>query len=140
MDRRNFIRFGVAATAGGLIVPSISLAEGTMSGAGGIYFTKDQPGRWAAKAGGHAPMITLQKGDGQTAVEVVTPHEMKQYEHYIIKHILLDKDYNFIAEYMFDPDKDLQPRSEFKLDGYSGALFAISTCNKHDTWLTMAEV
>jgi len=45
MDRRNFIRFGVAATAGGLIVPSLSLAEGTMSGAGGIYYTKDKPGR-----------------------------------------------------------------------------------------------
>ena len=92
MDRRNFIRFGVAATAGGLIVPSLSLAEGTMSGAGGIYYTKDKPGRWAAKACGHATLIMLKKTCAETTVEVVTTYEKKQYVHYTIKHMLLNKD------------------------------------------------
>lgn len=140
MDRRTFMRFGVAATASGLIVPTASLAAEANNGVGGIYYTKDQPGRWAKKAGGHVPLINLQKNGGESLVEIVTPHEMNKYEHYIVKHILLDKNYNFLAENMFDPDKDLQPHSEFKLDSYSGAVFALSVCNKHDTWLSMAEV
>ncbi len=139
MDRRHFIQFGLAATASGLVVPTASLAAGSRTTAGGLYYTQDQPGRWAAKAGGHVPQVSLQKGQGSTLVEVVTPHEMKKYEHYIVKHILLDKDYQFLAEKLFDPTTELQPRSEFKLDNYSGPLYALSVCNKHDTWLSMAE-
>jgi len=138
MDRRNFIRFGLVATASGLVVPTASLASDTRAGAGGIYYTKDKPGRWAAKAGGHVPLVSLQKNGEETLVEVVTPHEMKKFEHYIVKHILLDKDYNFLAENLFDPTKELQPRSEFKLDSYNGPLYALSVCNKHATWLSMA--
>lgn len=143
MDRRNFIRFGLAATASGLVVPTASLAADTQAGEGGIYYTKNQPGRWAAKAGGHVPQISLQKNMGKTGretlVEVVTPHEVKGFEHYIVKHILLDKKYNILAEYLFDPTKELQPRSEFKLGSYNGPIFALSVCNKHDTWLSMSE-
>lgn len=134
------MRLGVAATASGLIVPTASLAAAAKIGGGGIYYTKDQPGRWAKKAGGHVPLINLQKSEGESLVEIITPHEMNKYEHYIVKHILLDESYNFLAERMFNPEKDLQPRSEFKLDSYSGAVFALSVCNKHDTWLSMAEV
>ncbi|WP_286240816.1 desulfoferrodoxin family protein [Neptuniibacter halophilus] len=140
MDRRSFMRLSLAATASGVLIPTAALASDKMSGAGGIYYTKEQPGRWAAKAGGHVPLITLQKSGADTMVEVVTPHEMKEYEHFIVKHILLDKDYGFIDELMFDPTKDAQARSEYKLTGYTGAIYALSVCNKHDTWLSMAEV
>ncbi len=139
MDRRSFLKFGMTATASGLMVPTLALAGESSSSAGGIYFTKEQPGRWAAKAGGHVPLITLQKSGADTLVEVITPHEMKGFEHYIVKHILLDKDYNFVSENMFDPSKDAQARSEFSVKDYSGPLFALSVCNKHDTWLSMAE-
>lgn len=140
MDRRSFVRFDVAATAAGVIVPVTSFAVETMNGAGGIYYTKDQLGRWAKKAGGHVPHINLQKNGSESIVEIITPHEMNKYEHYIVKHILLDQDYQFIAEHMFDPSVDMQARSEFKLDDYHGTVFALSVCNVHDTWLSMTEV
>ena len=139
MNRRNFLRFSAATTAGGLIVPTAFAAQ-SMPGAGGLYYTKDQPGRWEKKAGGHLPVVSLQKDGANTMVEVITPHEMKMYEHYIVKHILLDADYQFITENMFNPETDKQARSEFKLEGYSGEIYALSVCNIHDTWLAMASV
>jgi superoxide reductase len=90
--------------------------------------------------GGHLPSIELDKGGEGITVRVVTGHEMKDYEHYIIKHQLLDKDFAFLDEHMFDPMKDKAPISTFSLLAYSGPLYAISMCNKHDTWLNVIEV
>jgi len=109
--------------------------------AGGLFYTKDAPGRWSKKVGGHLPNIETAKGaGGKLEVKVVTAHEMKGYEHYIVKHVLLDKDFRFIDERMFNPTVDKAPISTFTLDAYQGPLHALSVCNKHDTWLNVIEV
>jgi len=142
MNRRSFIRIGMAGTAAGIIAPQIVLAS-PMGGkikhnsmAGGVYYTKDEPGRWAKKAGSHSPIIE-KIDDG---VRVVTGHPMKQDKHWIIKHILLDSDFNFISENLFDPKKDNAAISTFSLSNKSGAIYALSVCNLHDSWLTMLEI
>lgn len=70
-----------------------------------------------------------------SAVEITTGHEMDGYTHYIVKHTLLDADLNFVAETMFDPEKDA-PISQHSIKGLSGPLYALSLCNKHDLWVT----
>lgn len=142
MDRRSFIRIGMAGAATGIIAPQIVLA-GSMGNkissngmAGGVFYTKDSPGRWAKKAGSHSPII--EKTDG--GVRVVTGHPMKQGKHWIVKHVLLDSDFKFVSENIFDPYKDKAAISSFSLAGQSGAVYALSVCNLHDSWLTMLEV
>jgi len=142
MDRRSFIRIGVAGAATGIIAPEIVLA-GSMGKkmsssnmAGGVYYTKESPGRWAKKAGSHSPII--EKAD--TGIRVITGHPMKANNHWIIKHVLLDSDFNFISENVFDPNKDKAAISNFSLTGQTGAVYALSVCNKHDSWLTVLEI
>jgi len=142
MDRRSFIRLAVAGSAAGIIAPEIVLAgskkisSNPMSG--GIFYTKDSPGRWAKKAGPHSPIIQTSSGKGGLVVDVVTSHPMKGYKHYIVKHMLLDKNFNFIDEKVFDPMKD-SPVSQFTLKSHSGPIYALSVCNLHDSWLSVAE-
>lgn len=137
MQRRAFIRLSLA---GGMVAGALPqrLLAGTDSPsmAGGVYYTQDQPGRWKDKAGGHLPRIEKSlAADGTTRIQVTTKHPMNGYEHYIIKHQLLDQNYQFIAERMFNPNQD-QPSSEYSLPaGYSGMVYALSMCNKHDLWL-----
>jgi superoxide reductase len=98
------------------------------------------PGRWEKKAGGHLPALSIEgSGDGRM-LRVVTGHEMRGYEHYIIKHIMLDQDLNFVTENMFNPTKDAAPVSAFPLKGFSGTVYALSVCNIHDSWLNVIEV
>jgi len=142
MDRRSFIRIGMAGVATGIIAPKIILASeaggkiNSNSMAGGVYYTKDSPGRWAKKAGSHSPILE-KTGSG---IKVVTGHPMKQGKHWIVKHVLLDSDFKFIAENVFDPAKHKAAISEFSLNGQSGAVYALSVCNLHDSWLSMLEV
>ncbi len=139
MNRRNFIRLGFAGAAAGIIVPKLVLAN--LSGmAGGLYYTKDAPGRWSKKVGGHLPNIEVSKGNDGVFLHIVTSHEMKAHEHYIVKHVVLDKNFNFIAEKMFDPIKDKAPISDIAIGKYQGLVNVLSVCNKHDTWLNIAEV
>ena len=139
MERRDFIRLSAAA---GMLAPTLSIAEAGKKPApqGDLFYTKDAQGRWAGKGATHLPIIEAGKADGKASVKITTPHEMKGYEHYIVKHVLLDKDYKFLNEHMFDPTKDAVAMSEFSLAGYSGTVYALSVCNKHDLWLNSAEV
>ena len=147
MKRRDFIRLSVASAGASLIAPTITLANNNLadddnkqSTSRDIYYTKEAPGRWAGKVATHLPVIESTKADGKTIVKVVTPHEMKGYEHYIVKHVLLDKNYKFIDERLFDPTKDNVAVSTFTLTNYSGTVYALSMCNKHDLWLNSAAV
>lgn len=141
MHRRSFIRIAMAGAATG-IVASESVLAGTLGSkistrmAGGVFYTKESPGRWAQKAGSHSPI--LEKVDG--GVRVVTGHPMKENDHWIIKHVLLDNDFKFITENMFNPSKDKAAISNFSLSGQKGAVYALSVCNIHDSWLTMLEI
>ena len=140
MDRRDFVYMGLVGFGGSVIAPRMVLADIPANPmAGGVYYTKEAPGRWSKKVGGHLPSIELDKGEEGISVRVVTGHEMKGYEHYIIKHQLLDMNFAFLDENIFDPMKDKAPISTFLLPAYSGPLYAISMCNKHDTWLNVIE-
>ena len=139
MERRNFIRLSVAGVGAGIIAPAIALAGSSKSGAD-IYYTKDAPGRWAGKVATHLPTIEIEKTGGKVIIKIVTAHEMKGYEHYIVKHVLLDQNYKFLDEQLFDPTKDQAAISTFALHDYSGPIYALSMCNKHDLWLNGADV
>ena len=142
MERRDFIRLSVASVGTGIVAPSMVLAEGAkqVKGASDIYYTKEDPGRWSGKVATHLPNIEIEKTGGKVTVKIVTPHEMKGYEHYIVKHVLLDQNYKFIDEHLFDPTKDTAAISTFTLNDYSGSIYALSMCNKHDLWLNGSEV
>jgi superoxide reductase len=141
MERRDFIRLGVVGAGVGILAPTIVLAENSKQIAtGNIYYTKDAPGRWSEKVATHLPNIEIQKSGGNVAVKIVTAHEMKGYEHYIVKHVLLDQNYKFIDEHLFNTNNDKAPISMFTLRGYSGPIHALSMCNKHDLWLNSVEV
>ncbi len=141
MDRRSFIRIGMVGTTASIIAPNIVLA-GSLSKkisshnmAGGIFYTKETPGRWAKKAGAHSPIIQ-KTGSG---VRVVTGHPMKPGKHWIVKHVLLDSDFKFVAENIFDPTKHNKAISDFKISGNKGVLYALSVCNLHDSWVSVLE-
>ncbi|MFC1836192.1 desulfoferrodoxin family protein [Thermodesulfobacteriota bacterium] len=146
MDRRAFVELAMLGGAATLFAPKLVSASSGDSAlksnmAGGVYYTKEAPGRWSKKVAGHEPKIEKKAGsDGKTEIIVTTAHGMKAWEHYIVKHMLLDKDFNFIAEKMFDPTKDKKPVSTFKLDKYKGPLYALSMCNKHDCWVAVITV
>lgn len=140
MDRRNFIRLGLASAGGTLVLPKMVLAECAPVMAGGMYHTAETPGRWSKKVSSHLPNVETEKRPEGTAVMIHTRHEIEDYDHYIVKHMVLDGNYRFIDERMFIPGKDKEARSEFVLDAYSGPLYVLSVCNKHDTWLNTAEI
>ena len=147
MDRSSFIRLGLIGVSAGIILPACQSKESDVSEAsvdpkaGGVYYTAEAPGRWSDKIGGHLPKIEVQKGDGNTAaIRVINIHPMDKYVHYIVKHQLLDSNFNYIDEKMFDPLADREPISEFELTDYSGTLYALSFCNIHDVWLNSVEV
>lgn len=148
MQRRDLIRFSLATAATGTLIPATAFAGDAAHHphhpnplAGSVFYTKEAPGRWKGKEDSHLPQIQAEKKDGALLVRISTAHEMKGIEHYIVKHVLLDKDHGFIAEKLFDPtQKDAAAVSEFSLDGYSGRVYALSVCNKHDTWMNSAEI
>jgi superoxide reductase len=142
MERRDFIRLTVASAGASLIAPSLTFAasEQQVAQTSDIYYTKESAGRWEGKVATHLPTIEVTKAEGNATVKITTPHEMKGYEHYIVKHVLLDKNHKFLHEHMFDPTKESVAVSTFTLKNYSGTVYALSMCNKHDLWLSSAEV
>jgi superoxide reductase len=141
MERRDFVRLSAVGLATTLITPTLALAKNVkLPPVSDIYYTKDSPGRWKDKVAGHLPSIGIEKAGSNITIKVVTSHEMKGYEHYIVKHVLLDQNYKFLEEHMFNPDKDKAAISTFTLENYSGAIYALSMCNKHDLWLNSATV
>jgi superoxide reductase len=140
MDRRNFVRLSITGAAAGIVLPETTLAgKGNQPYEGGVYFTKASPGRWGKKATPHIPTIKVDKKGSQLAVQVVSPHPMDGYKHFIMKHILLDNEFNFLGEKLFDPTKDKAAISNFTVpaDSYRAPLYALSVCNLHDSWLNM---
>jgi len=141
MDRRDFIRFGMAGVGGAVVAPTLAFAGAAESPmAGGVYHTADAPGRWSKKVLSHLPNIKVAKQEQGTTIQVLTRHTFEEYDHYIIKHMVLDKDFGFVAENFFNPLKDKEPLSEFSLGSYQGTIYVLSVCNVHDTWMNVAEV
>jgi len=141
MERRNFIGLSIAGVGASFLAPGIAAAKKTdQQMAGGVFYTKQNPGRWSKKIAGHLPGIEIERSNGVVKVQVVTAHGMDGYQHYIVKHVLLDENYNFLDENMFNPIKDKVPMSTFELKNYNGTVYALSMCNKHDVWMSEAKV
>ena len=142
MERRDFIRLSTVVIVAGVVTPTMVLANADkpVKGTSDIYYTKEDAGRWSGKVATHLPSIDIEKVANVVTVKVVTAHEMKGYEHYIVKHVLLDSHHKFLDEHLFDPTKDSAALSTFTLKDYSGTLYVLSLCNKHDLWLNSAEV
>ncbi|MFZ2171514.1 MAG: desulfoferrodoxin family protein [Methylococcaceae bacterium] len=142
MERRDFIRLSVAGVSAGVVAPVMVSAKSDLrvKAASDIYYTKDDPGRWSGKVATHLPDIKIEKTGAKITVNVTTAHEMKAYEHYIVKHVLLDQNYKFMDEKLFDPTRDKAAISLFTLQDYSGPIYVLSMCNKHDLWLNGSEV
>ena len=136
MNRRNFIKFSSAlslTTITGLYLPKAVFADSDIinsSLAGKIFYTKNNPGRWANKVNGHLPTFIKDNN----SIEITTGHEMNGYDHYIIKHMLFDENFNIINEIMFNPEKD-SPISNHDISQLKNKVYALSLCNKHDAWL-----
>lgn len=141
MERRAFIRLGFLGLGSSVFAPHIALARvSEQQMAGGVYYTREAPGRWNKKVTSHLPNIEVEKTEGKVILRVLTRHTMDDYEHYIVKHMILDKEFRFLEEKMFNPLQDKEPLSEFALGQYSGPIYALSVCNQHDTWLNTAEI
>lgn len=139
MDRRRFLHLGALGGAASIMLPTRVLA-GSVSPtaaplAGSVYYTADAPGRWSGKQAGHVPLIEI----SGSRVQVATAHGMEGYEHYIVKHVLLDEHLGFVGETLFNPETD-SPISEYDLANLENRIFAVSLCNKHDAWLSVLEL
>lgn len=142
MDKREFIRISLAGTAGALFLPKTLMAgmvEPALKTklAGGVYHTQDAFGRWnKGLADHHLPEFEKQGSN----LKVTTHHPMSGYEHYIVKHQLLDADFNFITERPYNPKKDDTPEASFDVSGHKGIVYVLTMCNVHDVWVNATEV
>ena len=103
--------------------------------AGSFYYTKNKPGNKESVVQSHTPLLEI----NENTLSVFTPHEMKGYDHYIIKHIVLDNRFNIISEKVFDPSKET-PISKHNIIGYEDKLYVLSICNNHDTWVDIIKI
>jgi hypothetical protein len=65
----------------------------------------------------HLPNIEVDRHDQGVGLRAQTRHTLEEYDHYIVKHIVFDEDFGFVAEHMFHPLKDQEPVSRFALPG-----------------------
>lgn len=142
-NRRTFLKSSLAVAAGlaaGHISP-LSAGTACLPLPKGIVYTKEHPGKWSKKVGGHLPKV---KVDGNK-VTVTTTHGMSD-EHYIVRHTVVTKCGEVLGEKTFK-SSDSEAKSVFDLPDTSSkyawdttTLYATSFCNKHDLWATEFEV
>lgn len=142
MDKRDFIRVSIAGAAGALFVPRILMADMVETAlktrlAGGVYHTADAFGRWNKKISELHLAHATKQGD---KLHVISHHPMPGYEHYIVKHELLDHHFRFIAEHRYNPLKDKTPETTFDIKGRKGLIYVITMCNVHDVWINAHEI
>ena len=130
-SRRTFLKGSLLAAAG-LVVTGTGRAVASGSGLpSGIVYTAKDPGKWAAKVGSHAPVVTV---NGKK-VTIETKHGMSE-KHYIVRHTLVAADGKVLGSKTFYPT-DKKALSSFELPAGGGSKFyATSFCNLHDFWLT----
>ena len=132
-DRRDFLKKSVFLAAGTVAAGSATVFASTAPGdfPSGIVYTKDNPGKWAGKAGSHAPEI---KVEGRK-VTLTTKHPMSE-KHYIARHTLVSADGTVLGSKTFYPS-DKEAVSTYLLPyGHGSKLYATSFCNLHDFWVT----
>jgi superoxide reductase len=130
-DRRDFLKKSVLVATGMVVGSSGKVFASSGDLPKGIIYTAEEPGRWAAKVGSHAPEV---KVDG-LKVTITTKHPMSE-KHYIVRHTLVTAEGKVIGEKTFYPS-DKEAVSTYELEPYHGPrLYATSFCNLHDFWVT----
>jgi superoxide reductase len=142
MDKRQFIRVSIAGATGALFVPRVLMAgmvEPALKTklAGGVYHTDEAFGRWNKGVAEHHLADFAKHGQ---ELHVESHHPMPGYEHYIVKHQLLDSNFKFITENRYDPSKDKKPETTFDVKGKKGLIYVITMCNVHDVWVNATEI
>ena len=139
-NRRAFLKSTLAVAAGMAVGQVSPVSADSVSFPKGVVYTKQNPGKWAKKVGGHLPKVNVE-GD---KVIVTTTHGMSD-EHYIVRHTLVSRNGNVLGEKTFSPS-DAEAKSVFELSGTSSkyvwdtvTLYATSFCNKHDLWVAEFE-
>ncbi len=133
MRRRDLVKPALAVGAALVGIPAAARASEANPNEN-LVFTAADPGHWAGKEGGHAPVVTVSDG----TLNVKTPHPMSE-AHFIVSHSVVLADGKYLGRQVFTP-KD-QPVSSHALPpGYSGKVMVASTCNLHDLWLTTITV
>ena len=144
MNRRSFFTKSIilgSTLISSLNIPNFVLANPSnkkvLNGplAGNVFYTENNPGRWSKKVKGHLPTFELD----EKILEVTTGHEMRGFEHYIIKHVIFDENLHIIGETVFNPEKDV-PISRHNISNYQNTIYALSLCNKHDAWLNSIDI
>ena len=130
-ERRDFLKASLALAAGVAVSSASKSLAATGAYPAGIVYTADNPGKWSAKVGSHAPVVTKM---GKT-ITVTTKHPMSEI-HYIVRHTLVTENGTVIGAKTFASD-DKEPVSTFELPDNAGSkIYATSFCNQHDFWLT----
>ncbi len=130
-NRRKFLKTSLVAVAGAssIVLSSKSLAnKSAFNMPAGIVYTKETPGKWAKKVGGHVPKVTV----NGNKIKVETNHGMSS-KHYIVRHTIVTPTGEVLAEKTFSPDGEAAI-SEFEIKTNEKQLIATSFCNKHDMW------
>jgi superoxide reductase len=126
--RRQFLAAGAAIAGASALAPIPQAQAGGMP-AGGLIYTKENPGRWAKKAASHAPEVSLDGGQ----VTVTTNHGMSA-GHFIVRHTLVNEAGEVLGEKTFTAADE--PTSQYPMPTAAGRYFATSFCNLHDLWVT----
>ena len=129
-NRRDFLKAGVAVTAGSLVLGALPAASAGSGFPAGLIYSAAAPGRWAGKQGSHAPQV---ERDGDR-ITITTAHPMSQ-AHYIVRHTLIAANGETLGEKTFFPS-DKRAVSVFTVPAGQQVRYATSFCNKHDFWVT----
>lgn len=142
-NRRVFLKSSLAVAAGlavGQVSPVSAGSACSVSFPRGIVYTKENPGKWEGKVGGHVPNVKVEGNK----VTVTTTHGMSG-EHYIVRHTIVSGNGDVLGEKTFSPS-DTEAKSVFELSNIRSEyvwvptkLYATSFCNKHDLWVTEFE-
>ncbi|MGR3302471.1 MAG: desulfoferrodoxin family protein [Candidatus Scalindua sp.] len=139
-NRRAFLKSSLAVAAGMAIGQVSPVSADSVSFPKGVVYTKQNPGKWSKKVGGHLPKVKVEGNK----VTVTTTHGMTD-EHYIVRHTLVSRNGDVLGEKTFSPS-DAEAKSVFELPNVNSkyvwdttTLYATSFCNKHDLWVTEFE-
>ncbi len=129
--RRDFLKASLVLAAGAAVGSATKTPAATGTIPDNIIYTAENPGKWSAKVGSHAPIVSR---SGKT-ITVTTRHPMNEI-HYIVRHTLVTENGAVIGAMTFDPD-DREAVSTYELPDNAGAkIYATSFCNLHDFWCT----
>lgn len=139
-NRRAFLKSSLAVAAGMAVGHVSPVSADSDSFPKGVVYTKEYPGKWSKKVGGHLPNVKVEGNK----VTVTTTHGMTD-EHYIVRHTVVSRSGDVLGEKTFSPS-DAEAKSVFELSGADSkyvwdtrTLYATSFCNKHDLWVAEFE-